>query len=318
MNDREVDNKVFSYLVETTEDRVLHICYATFRRMARNAVGASRFGHLPAKYRDTGAFVYDGQAVEARDGLDMEAALRQAEADLASQGIEYTLDLKPFHGRQDEPMESVKKAREALAEATAEVKEVREAMEGGARKKTPLGPKKPRAAAEGEEHKAAFVVLVRAAVEEESTVLLPLERRNRVERLGLLGGKAKAADGANSLVTAAREAYEETNKMMSKATRDSIAGGCSMWGQAWHGQSKARVFVHELGEEDLDLDTRWPEGLQLKTDEDSATVHLGLRWVPIGRLLDAQWRTSEMHPHSAMLVASASGVLRRGPAWACE
>ena len=163
------------------------------------------------------------------------------------------------------------------------------------------------------------MLLVRADVERESTVLLSIERRNGEERLGLLGGKAKDADDASSLTTAAREAYEETNKMMSRETWGCIKNGDRMWGEAWHTQSKARVFVHEVEEEsDLDLDARWPDGLQLKTDEDSTTVHLGLQWVLVGQLLDAQWRASQMHPHSAALVASAQQVLRRGPVWDLE
>lgn len=133
INKREIENKTFSYLIHATEDRTVQTSYKTFRRMAREAVGASVFDNLPAKYRDTGAFVYDGQAVEVRDGFDVEAALRQAEADLKAEGIEYVLEEKPFHGRQDEPMESVEKARKALAEAMAEVKEVRETVKGNAK-----------------------------------------------------------------------------------------------------------------------------------------------------------------------------------------
>ena len=274
LTEHKRDNKGFAYLIETTEDRVMHLCDATFRRLAREAVGEHAFDRMPAQYHDTGAFVYDGQAVEARDGLDMQAALRRAEAELAAQGIEYSLELKPFYGRQDGPMESVVAARRALAEAMAEHPEVRQVVEGGPatgkKRGTPStasndAVKKPRKQAAGAEYAAAFVLLVREEYDEEPTVLLTIERRDGKERLGLLGGKAKAEDKNSSLATAAREAHEETHQLLSKATRDSIKQGHRMWGQAWDERCRARVYVHAVEEEaDLDMDARWPDGAELR------------------------------------------------------
>ena len=336
---QEIENKVFSYIIESVEDEVLHICNDTFRRLARAAVGEEAFDRLPAKYRDSGAFVFDGQAVQAREGMDMTAALRQAEIDLKERlDIEYALTEKDFYGRQDEPMPVVAEARRALAEALAECGEVREAVDGGAealaecgevreavhggkRKATPAakqakaphgGKRKATPAAKqakaphGGASESAFVLLVREEEDEaESRVLLPLARRGGVARLGVLGGKAKAEDGASSLATAAREAHEETNGMLSNATCANIAKGL-VQGHAWCEQARARVYVHVLEEEE-DLHMEWPGGLELQTDAE--TTHLGLTWVPLSSLLSAQWRATEMHPHSAMIVASAASVL---------
>ena len=142
-------------------------------------------------------------------------------------------------------------------------------------------------------------------------MLLPIERRSGVERLGVLGGKAKPEDGASSLATAAREAHEETNQMLSKAARESIKKGV-VRGHAWCDQCRARVYIHALEEDDdLDMDERWPEGHELQTDRDSKTTHLGLKWVPVSSLLSAEWRAAEMHAPSAMLVASAASVLQQ-------
>ena len=313
--ERERENKVFSYLIETTEDRVLKICAATFRRLAREAVGPRVFDILPVEYRDTGAFVFDGQAVEAREGFNIEAALRQAEADLEAQGIEYKLALKDFYGCQDRTMDSVEEARGALREAVAECEQVRAAVEGG----HVLGEKRVRPGrSEGSRHtkrsrsapngyRAAFLVAVKCWDPPEPMVLLSVERRKGKTRLGLLGGKVKPEDGGDAWATAVRETKEETaERFMStlsqaQHTRRAI-------GQGWSEQCKAQVFVTGVALDDGDVDTRWPEGFVV-TEPGSTTEHLGLRWVERSKVLDSKWRKAEMHCHAAMVVSGVADVL---------
>ena len=311
LDDRERDNKVFSYLIETTEDRVQKICAATFRRLAREAVGAEGFDMLPVEYRDTGAFVFDGQAVEARDGFDVEAGLRHAEADLEAQGIEYRLALKEFYGLQDRDMDSVTEAREALAEATADCEEGRAAVTGDAASKAKR-PISARSAKESkrsrqEEYCAAFLVPVKTWDPPEPRVLMTVERRNGVTKLGLLGGKVKAEDGGDAWATAIREAREESAGLLSN-TLDWLQKDRRRYGEGWSRQCKAHVFVSGMALDDWDVDTRWPES-RVVTEPGSTTEHLGLRWVKRSSVVDREWRKAEMHDHAAMVVTEVAGVL---------
>ena len=268
LDDRERDNRVFSYLIETTEDRVQKICAATFRRLARQAIGPHDFDMLPVEYRDTGAFVFDGQAVEAREGFDVEAALRQAEEDLEAQGIEYKLALKDFYGQQDRTMVAVTEAREALAEAMAECEEVRAAVINGpvptSKAKRLIGDRsttRPKRAKQ-EEHHAAFLVPVKTWDRPEPMVLMTVERRKGVTKLGLLGGKVNAEDDENAWTAAIREAREETAGLLS-STLDWLQEDGS-FGEGWSRQCKAKVFVSKLALDDWDVDARWPESQVVK------------------------------------------------------
>ena len=218
---------------------------------------------MPAQYRDTGAFVYDGQAVEARDGLDMASGAAAGGGGAGGAGHRVLARAQALYGRQDGPMESVVAARRAMAEAMAEHPEVRQAVEGD-----PIGKKRgtPSTASNDSEEAAqggrrvrrclcaARARRVRRGAE---TVLLTIERRDGKDGLGLLGGKAKPEDKNNSSATAAREAHEETHKLLSKATRDAIKQGHSMWGQAWD-ERVARVYARGGGGGRPEPDALWP------------------------------------------------------------
>ena len=312
LDDRERDNKVFSYLIETTEDRVQKICGATFRRLSREAVGAEAFDALPVEYRDTGAYVFDGQAVEARDGLDMTAAMRAAEADLRAEGIDYRLGLKDFYGCEGEPMKTVVEARAALEEATAECPEVHVAVMGGGEgakpRVTPRAPRAtPRVTTSGKCYKSAFLVPVNTLDVAEPMVLLSVERRRETTKLGLLGGKVKSHDGG-ALETAVREAEEESAGLIGR-TLDAVERHPP--DGTWVERSQAWVFVTGVAHEDRTVDTRWPNGSAV-SEVGSTTTQLGLRWVERSSVLDPDWRRREMHAHAAVMIGHVARALARG------
>ena len=93
------------------------------RTVRRAAIGPLEFDALPPEVRDTGLLAFDGLATEA-PGSDPKAGDRAAETALVgagwhaqSWGIEYEIAEKPFHGKQQEPMECVVAGRKALRDA---------------------------------------------------------------------------------------------------------------------------------------------------------------------------------------------------------
>ena len=125
LDDQQRFNKVWSYLVETVEDKILTIHAEAQRRVLRASVRG--FDALPPERRDRVAYVFDGMMVEHHEGCDPEAGDREADDALIEAGWEaeewgvaYTIVEKPLYGLpQIDPddFESAKGARRALEEA---------------------------------------------------------------------------------------------------------------------------------------------------------------------------------------------------------
>ena len=99
-------SKVFSYLINTAEDRILAIHAQAQRAVRRDAIGSLQFDALPPEVRDTGLLAFDGLATE-RAGDEPEAGDRAAEVALVSAGwhaqswgIQYKIVEKPMFGEQ--------------------------------------------------------------------------------------------------------------------------------------------------------------------------------------------------------------------------
>ena len=138
LDQRQRFNKIFSYLMQTAEDRMLTIHAHAQRAVRRDALGSSQFDALPPEVRDTGLLAFDGLATE-RVGGDIQAGDKAAEKAIVSAGwhaqrwgIEYKIVEKPMFGKQHvkpDDFESAKGARHALQDAAAAYPEVQEAIE---------------------------------------------------------------------------------------------------------------------------------------------------------------------------------------------
>ena len=136
ISEDKLEVKVFNLLIATREDQILQINVATKRRLNRDAYGAAEFDAMPVERRDSGSLIFDGhmpelnptvaQRVDANGRLEL---LNTIESDLATQGSNYKVAVKPNFGLQDEPVESVVKGRAALDQAVAKYPEVCAAVE---------------------------------------------------------------------------------------------------------------------------------------------------------------------------------------------
>jgi hypothetical protein len=131
-------NRVFAYLIQTAEDKILEI-HATAQRLARrNAVGAAAFDAMAPSRRDTGGYAFDGLMTErAVDDPDPQKGDREAEAALIAEGweaqewgITYKIVEKPMYGKDEDPDKFVSaiEARRALSEAVSAYSEVDRAV----------------------------------------------------------------------------------------------------------------------------------------------------------------------------------------------
>ena len=295
-------NKVFSYLINTAEDRILAIHAQAQRAVHRDAIGPLEFDALPPEVRDTGVLSFDGLATE-RAGDDSEAGDRAAEVALVragwhaqSWGIEYKIVEKPMFGEQDvnpNDFESAKGARRALQEACAAYTEVQQAVDN---------PEMYRRRALPVANGTASVIPVSGG-----RALLTIEVRKGKKKYGLFGGKAEPDETLAQ--TAAREAFEESGSVLSDATRNAISQleptafkECRTEHNAMH------VAVAPVGTEDATAPAHFIESKANRAG--STTKHVGIKWVDLADLLDYGWRREKVHYHQALMVVAVHATLR--------
>jgi 8-oxo-dGTP pyrophosphatase MutT (NUDIX family) len=300
LKEHERFNKVFSYLIGTAEDKILSIHMEAQRSARRDAIGSAKFDAMPAEQRDTGCLAFDGLNTE-RVG-DPEAGNEAAEAALVRAGwhaqfwgIEYKIVTKPMFGKQHmspDDFDTAKDARRALQEAAAAYLEVGEAVANpSARRSHPL----PVAGGN------ASVIPVH-----NGRALLTIEVRDRKRGYGLFGGKAET--GETLAVTAAREAYEETGRILSDASRAAIES----FDLAAFKECRAaamHVAVVPIGGEDDNAPSLFDKAKANRPG--SKTEHVGVAWVDINKLLDHRWRTGtgSMHYHHRLMVDAVRSAL---------
>ena len=293
-------NKVFSYLIHTAEDRILAIHAQAQRAVRRDAIGPLKFDALPPEVRDTGVLSFDGLATE-RAGDDPEAGDRATKAALVSAGlhaqiwgIEYKIVEKPMFGEQGvdpNDFESAKGARRALQEAAAAYPEVQQAVDNPATYRRCALP-----VAGGN----ASVIPV-----SNGRALLTIEVRKGKKRYGLFGGKAEP--GEKLAQTAAREAFEESGRTLSVASRNAIS---QLEPAAFKECRLAfmHVAVAPVGTEDAAAPARFNKANANRAG--STTKHVGTEWVDLGKLLDHRWRKQNVHYHQCLMVVAVRETLR--------
>jgi hypothetical protein len=158
------------------------------------------------------------------------------------------------------------------------------------------------------DYESAYVLIVSQG----HMAILTIENRRGTEIFGLLGGKVDPKDQGSLYSTAAREAQEATDKLLSDTTYDNIVNGCVVQTPDAlidnHG-SNSVVMVHITQEDDdLDIEKRWVPGKTLKT-KGSSTTQTGVKWVPLPDLCDESWREQNMHFHASRLVGRVSDCL---------
>eukprot|EP00964_Phaeocystis_antarctica_P129131 scaffold92998_cov61-Phaeocystis_antarctica.AAC.3 len=293
-------SKVFSYLINTAEDRILAIHAQAQRAVRRDAIGPLEFDALPPEVRDTGVLSFDGLATESA-GDDPEAGDRATEAALVSGGwhaqscgIKYKIVEKPMFGEQNvdpNDFESAKGARRALQEACAACPEVQQAVENPAMYR----------------RRALPVVGGNASVIPVSggRALLTIEVRKGKQKYGLFGGKAEP--GETLAQTAAREAFEESGRTLSVASRNAIS---QLEPAAFKECRLAfmHVAVAPVGTEDAAAPDRFIEANANRAG--STTKHVGVKWVDLADLLDHRWRKENVHYHQGLMVVAVRETLR--------
>ena len=300
-------NKVFSYLIHTAEDRILAIHAQAQRAVRRDAIGPLEFDALPPEVRDTGVLCFDGLATE-RAGDDPEAGDRATDGDRATEaalvsaglhaqswGIQYKIVEKPMFGEQrvdPNDFESAKGARGALQAACTAYPEVREAVANPAMHRRRALP-----VAGGN----ASVIPV-----SNGRALLTVEVRKGEKKYGLFGGKAEPGDETLAQ-TAAREAFEESGRALSGATRNAIS---RLEPTAFRECSNAfmHVAVAPVGPEDAEAPARFRPANANRAG--STTKHVGIEWVDIADLLNHKWRFKNVHYHQRLMVTVVRETLR--------
>lgn len=292
-------NKVYSYLIETAEDKILTVHAQAQRSARRDAIGHAQFDAMPPEIRDTGGYCFDGLMTERTSG-DAKAGDRAAEAALVDAGwhaqawgIEYKIVEKPMFGEQSvhpNDFESAKGARRAMQEAADAYPQVRQAIASGVARRCD-----PSSAMGGN----ASVIPVH-----NGQALLTLEERGGKRRYGLFGGKAEAGETLGT--TAAREANEESGRALSDAALADISAlEPSAFKQC--PAASMHVAVVCVGGEDLDAPSKFTETLANRPG--SQTKHVGTEWVDIKRLLNFTWRKREMHWHASLMAVAVRDSL---------
>jgi len=296
-------NKVYSYLIETMEDKILTVHAQAQRSTRRDAIGHAEFDVMPPEIRDTGGYGFDGLMTEPTSG---EAGDRAAEEAIVNAGwhaqpwgIEYKIVEKRMFGEQNvhpDDFECAKGARLAMQEAADAHPEVREAIDN------PLAYRRNEPHAVGGN---ASVIPVH-----NGRALLTREVRKcsygLLSGYGLLGGKADS--GETLAATAAREAYEESGLSLSDATRTTISNLDSASAFKWCDKAAMHVAVAPVGSEDVDAPSKFDKTRANRPG--SKTEHVGIEWVEIDELLKFEWRCNEMHRHASLMVVAVRDALR--------
>ena len=295
-------NTVFSYLIETIEDKILSIHTEAQRQAVRDVVGSGKFDALPPERRDTGSLKFDGMLVEVREGVDRSVGDRAAEAALVAQGwhakpwgITYQIVEKDFYGLYNVAANEIKSANaalDAMEAAAAAYPEVRAAIDA---------PDAHGARVQSTTSRDAAVIPVR-----NGRALLTLERRlpGNKTMYGLLGGKRDANE--TLAATAAREAFEKTGHALSDESRraiEALSDGAFLWCPG----AQMHVAVTAVGPGDDDLPTRFDESL---ANRPGLCTQLGLVWRDVTDLLNFRFRRSHMHSHARAMILQSIDALK--------
>ena len=130
--------------------------------------------------------------------------------------------------------------------------------------------------------------------------------RDGKRKYGLLGGKAE--DGESLAMTAAREAFEESGRSLSDATRITISNLNSASAFKWCGKVEMHVAIAPVGREDVDAPSKFNKTRANRPG--SKTEHVGIKWVEISELLNFEWRKKEMHWHASLMIVAVRDALR--------
>lgn len=300
LNDRERFNKVFSYLIQTAEDKILTVHAQAQRATRREALGAAEFDAMEPQLRDTGGCQFDGLMAESVDGCDPQAGDRAAEAALVRAGwhaqpwgVEYKIVEKPLHGLQralPDAFESATAARAAMREACEAHAAVREAV---------ANPTSHRAGSSAAERRNASVIPVW-----NGKALLAIQVRDGQRKHGLLGGKAEP--GETLAETAAREAHEGSSRLLSDAARTAISSTESA-AFTWVPRAETNVALVPVGGEDANAPSHFDPTRANRNG--STTGHVGIEWVALDELRDFHWRRENMHYHQSVLACAVRDQL---------
>jgi len=164
---------------------------------------------------------------------------------------------------------------------------------------------------------AAFVL----PITREHNAVLTKEKRGKVVKYGMLGGKARPDE--TDFQCMSREANEESAGAFSQTTLARIAEGRGILGgdgaKVFYERAKCYAVKHDLVvPSDQDVTTRFDRGKakEMRTSSSRATIckkakkakketaeQLGIELVPMAKLCDLQWRQENMH-HVPFVLAS--------------
>lgn len=196
------------------------------------------------------------------------------------------------HNVHPDDFESAKGARLVMQEAADAYPEVREAI---------ADPSTCRRDAPSVVGGNASIIPVH-----KGCALLTIEVRDGKRKYGLLGGKAE--DGESLAMTAAREAFEESGRSLSDATRITISNLNSASAFKWCGKVEMHVAIAPVGREDVDAPSKFNKTRANRPG--SKTEHVGIKWVEISELLNFEWRKKEMHWHASLMIVAVRDALR--------
>ena len=137
-----------------------------------------------------------------------------------------------------------------------------------------------------------------------NAMLLTREKRGKVSKLSLPGGKA--LPGETYGVTAAREANEETGRTLSQSTHAAIIA-IPTWTEVRAASQHVGV-LHLEDEADATVHERF-DRVAANSNSRSKTVHEGLEWHPVWRVRNAAWRKENMHFHGDHLARILGHIL---------
>ena len=135
--------------------------------------------------------------------------------------------------------------------------------------------------------------------------LLTIEVRKGKKKYGLFGGKAEP--GETLAQTAAREAFEESGRTLSDASRNAI----SQLEPAAFKECRLAfmlVAVAPVGIEDAAAPARFIKANANRAG--STTKHVDIKWVDLADLLNYRWRKDNMHSHQGLMVDAVRETLR--------
>ena len=134
--------------------------------------------------------------------------------------------------------------------------------------------------------------------------LLTIEVRSKKRKYGCLGGKAEV--GETLAKTADREAFQESGRCLSNATR-TVISALEPSDFTLCRRASMHVAVALVGDDDCDVHSKFNE--ELANRPGSKTKQVGIEWLDIKNLLNARRRAENMHFHVRAMIEDVGGVL---------